>query len=365
VSPRQRPPAPRRGPIFIVGTMGSGTTLLRLMLDSHPRIAIPHETGFMRAYNAMRYIPFKWTGGGWSKRLGWTSEEVDEKAREFFDEMFMRYAGEHGKERWGEKTPYHTWHINAMKRVFPDSVFVAIARHPGAATASNMRRFKQPLKNAVNHYERYAKEIARQAGRHPRRMIVLRYEDLLLRTEPVMRELLGWLGEEWSDQVLEHHVIQGERDHIRIEGKTRAEDSRDPARISRWTRVLAPDDRGYISERLAGIGSFYGYSFEDPEALAPLGRPGSLLFGGREVAKRIDKFPELDIRTRMPVPMNEYRYDPRKFAIVAKPGALPPWPEHMQREEDTPLRRAARPLIKRLPGSERRARRRGATRGYF
>jgi hypothetical protein len=339
--------------------MGSGTTLLRLMLDSHERIAIPHETGFMRAYNAMRFIPFKWTGAGWTRRLGWRNEEVDEKLRDFFDEMFMRYASEHGKERWGEKTPFHTWHIDAMKRVFPDSVFVAIARHPGAATASNMRRFKRSLESAVNHYERYAKEIARQAGRHPKRMIVLRYEDLLLRTEPVMRELLDWLGEEWSDKVLRHHEIQGERDHIRIEGKTRAGDSRDPGRISKWTRALPEEERSYIAERLAGVGAFYGYSFDDPDALAPLSKTGSLLFGGREVAKRIDRFPELDIRTRMPVPINEYRYDPRKFAMAPKPGVLPLWPDHMEREQDTPVRRAARPLVKRLPVSARRALRRG------
>ena len=32
---------------FIVGSPRSGTTLLRLMLDSHPRLAIPPETGFL------------------------------------------------------------------------------------------------------------------------------------------------------------------------------------------------------------------------------------------------------------------------------------------------------------------------------
>src|SRR5687768_7623927 len=43
----------RRGPgsepnpaPFIVGAPRSGTTLLRLMLDAHPGIAIPAETGF-------------------------------------------------------------------------------------------------------------------------------------------------------------------------------------------------------------------------------------------------------------------------------------------------------------------------------
>jgi hypothetical protein len=344
-----RTPAPRRGPIFIVGTMGSGTTLLRLMLDSHERIAIPHETGFMRAYNAMRFVPFKFTGGGWSKRLGWSGKEMDGRLREFFDETFMRYASEHGKERWGEKTPFHTWHIDAMKRVFPDSVFVAIARHPGGTVASVMRRFDEPLKGAVNHYQRYSQEIARQASRLPKRMIVLRYEDLLLRTEAVMRELLHWLGEEWSDQVLEHHIVQGARDHTRIEGQTRADDSRDPSRIARWTSELDESDQSYVAQRLERLGSFYGYSMDDPEALAPLSETGSLLFGGREVARRIDRFADLDLLTRMPVPINDLRYDPKKFAMVAKPGALPPWPEELERPEDTPLRRAARPILAKLP----------------
>ena len=74
-------PAPVRGPIFIIGSMGSGTTLLRLMLDSHRTVAVPHETGFMRIYNSMRFVPFKWTGRGWAKRLGWSDEELDEVLR--------------------------------------------------------------------------------------------------------------------------------------------------------------------------------------------------------------------------------------------------------------------------------------------
>ena len=38
------PPAP-----FIVGVTRSGTTLLRLMLDAHPDMAIPPETHFVPA----------------------------------------------------------------------------------------------------------------------------------------------------------------------------------------------------------------------------------------------------------------------------------------------------------------------------
>lgn len=311
-----RPPAPQRGPIFIVAAMGSGTTLLRLMLDSHESIALPHETGFMRAYNAMQFIPFKWTGRGWAARLGWSQEEFDEKLRQFFDDIFMRYAEQHGKQRWGEKTPLHTWHIGAMKRLFPDSVFIAIVRHPGAAVTSNTRRFHHPLKKATHHYLRYNKEIARHAGMHPKRMIVMRYEDLLLRTEPVMRELLDWLGEPWSDSVLQHHVIQGERDHVRIEGKTKADESIDASRVARWATTVSDSDRKYMSKRLDRIGEFFGYSMDDPATLAPLSDTGSLLFGGPEVKRRIERFPDLDIPTRMPVPIYEHYYHPGKFLMV-------------------------------------------------
>src|SRR4051794_41965086 len=111
------------------------------MLDSHERIAIPHETGFMRAYDAMQFIPFKWTGRRWARRLGWSQDDLDGKLREFFDDIFMRYAREHGKGRWGEKTPLHMWHINAMRRVFPGSGFAAGVGPPRAPHPSDKRPF--------------------------------------------------------------------------------------------------------------------------------------------------------------------------------------------------------------------------------
>lgn len=46
------PDAPLTSPLqgampFVVGANRSGTTLLRLMLDSHPELAIPPETHFV------------------------------------------------------------------------------------------------------------------------------------------------------------------------------------------------------------------------------------------------------------------------------------------------------------------------------
>jgi hypothetical protein len=312
-----------RGPIFIVSPMGTGSTLLRLILDSHERIAVPHETGFMRIYGAMRFIPFKLSGRHWAQRLGWSDEELDEEARRFFERIFMRYAEQHGKQRWGEKTPQHTWHVAKMKRVFPDSVFVAIVRHPGAASASNMRRFGHSVRWAILHCRRYYKEIARQAELDPERVIILRYEDLVLQPEQVMRELLDWLGEEWSPSVLGHHAIQGARDHDRIEGLSRADEPINPERVATWTTEVSEPDRRLISRRLDRIAEFYGYSFEDPAQVSPLSKNGSLLFGGPEVSERIERFPDLELRTREEVPLPERFYHPRKLLLIPYPYERP------------------------------------------
>ena len=341
-------PAPVQGPLFIVGAMGSGTTLLRLMLDSHERIAIPQETGFMRAYNAQRVIPLKFGGQDWARRMGWSRQELDALCRDFYDTIFTRYATDQGKVRWGEKTPYHTWHIDGIARLFPDAVFVAIARHPGAAVASNVRRFEQNPKWGnpgwqANQYRRNNHEIIRQADRRPRRFVFLRYEDLVQKPEAVMRELLDWLGEPWSDSVLAHHAIQAARGgaRVQVEGRTRVDEPVDVSRITKWTRTMDESTRALVRQKLGRIAEFYGYDIDEPLPARPL-REGSLLMGGTHARRRIDQFPDLDLRTA-PVPgLAERPYFPRKVKLV-------PYDAQLARPPAPLRRQIARAAMQRLP----------------
>src|SRR5205085_5837080 len=91
------------------------------------------------------------------------------------------------------------------------------------------------------------------------------------------------------------------------------------------------------------LAEFYGYSMEDASRLAPLGGGGSLLFGGREVAARVDAFEDLDVRTRMPVPYAEQYYQPWRFDLSDAPEEEP------QLTALPTMRRGARPLLRRLP----------------
>jgi Sulfotransferase family len=308
-------PAPVHGPVFIIGAMGSGSTLLRLILDSHDNIAIPRETGFMRAYNAHQFIPYKWSGRNWAKRMGWSRKELDEELAHFYDRIFMRNVERQGKQRWGDKTPYHTWHIDDMARLFPEAVFIGIVRHPGACVSSNMNRWGHTVTQAAYHRARYNREIARQAAQVGECFAIVRYEDLVLRPETLLRELLDWLGEPWSPSVLEHHTVQGARGgRVNVEGRSRVDEPIDTSRIAKWTKTMGEGQRAVVRRRLGALGAFYGYDVDDAAALAPL-REGSLIAAGPDIDARIERHGQLDLRAQGTVPVADRLYDPRKVGI--------------------------------------------------
>jgi Sulfotransferase family len=307
------------GPVFIVGAMGSGTTLLRLVLDSHENIAIPRETGFMRGYDAHRFTPFKWSGGNWAKRLGWSDEELDAIMRELYERLFTRYAERHGKHRWGEKTPLHTWHVEDMARLFPDAQFVGVVRHPAASVASNMARFnRMGLAKAQRHWNRYSGELARQAALQGDRFALIRYEDLVLQPEPLLRALLDWLGEPWSDAVLRHHaVLPGREGKARaVEGWSRTDEPIDPARVARWTTTMRDEHRDWLAERMARRADFFGYSMEAAEPVAAIAQSGSTVVLGAEIDARIAAYPDLDLRAKGRAPIYDGFYDPREVMML-------------------------------------------------
>ena len=285
----------------------------------------------MRAYKAHQFIPLKWSGRDWAKRMGWSREDLDEELASFYRRIFTRNVERQGKQRWGDKTPFHTWHIDDMARLFPDAVFVGIVRHPAGNVASNMNRFGHSLSRAVDHVDNYDRELARQAARHADRFAIVRYEDLTLSAEPLLRELLGWLGEEWSDHVLHHERVQTERHGARVvEGQNRTDDPVDASRTDKWRRTLPARAKTMVARRLGRLGEFYGYAVDASTPVDSLAAGGGLVAGGADIDARIDRFPDLDLRTPVEVPLRDRIYHPGRIQIYERtdpPKKLRPPPE--------------------------------------
>src|SRR5437773_4905516 len=110
------------GPLFVVGCGRSGSTLLRLMLDANPEIAIPGESHFIpqlfaRFGNAGDADAITSALLATPHFAHWKIAEDDvwERVRaierpsfaDVVEAAYLTNADVHGKTRWGDKTPIY------------------------------------------------------------------------------------------------------------------------------------------------------------------------------------------------------------------------------------------------------------------
>jgi hypothetical protein len=187
-------------PVFIVGCQRSGTTLLRLMLDSHPEISCGPETRFLADLGRI-------TGSEWERfsLYGFPKEYWYQRFADLFGGFQHDYAAARGKRRWADKTPMYALHLDLLDAVFPDAQVVHIIRDPRDVVISHRERFGywSALK-AVAKWPRYVEQARMLGGQlgHERYHEV-RYEALVRDPATTMRALLTFLGEAWSDAVLD------------------------------------------------------------------------------------------------------------------------------------------------------------------
>ena len=189
-------------PIFIVGCHRSGTTLLRLLLDSHPHISCGPETGFLTDFARITRDPM------WPhlRQYGFPKEYWHRKVAELFDSFQSDYACARGKVRWAEKTPNYALHLDYINELFPTCQVLHIIRDGRDVVASHLDRWGYiSAVKATRKWPLYIDRTRRVGARLPAtRHREVRYEDLVGDTEAVMRKLLDFLGEPWDEGVLQY-----------------------------------------------------------------------------------------------------------------------------------------------------------------
>jgi hypothetical protein len=220
---------------FIVGVGRSGTTLLRMMLDAHPQLAIPPETHFVPrligAAEAWRVTPERLLDAAindphrrWGD-FGISEEEYLERLREIptvnqadpVRAFFRLYAEKAGKPRWGDKTPGYLTRMRRIKRTLPEARFVHVIRDGRDVALSWNRRLGQregkdpiPVERLAQRWQRQisgAREDADAIGDY----LEIRYEQLVLDTEPTLRRVCEFIALEWDPAMLEYHERAPER----------------------------------------------------------------------------------------------------------------------------------------------------------
>jgi Sulfotransferase domain. len=179
--------------------------------------------------------------------------------------------------RWGDKTPWRAWHLREISRLFPDAVFLAMVRQPGAVATSVSDRFQLSFICGIRHCANTTKEQVQRAAELGDRLLLVRYEDLVTDPETTLREIFAWLEEPWSQRLLEHHRVHSERGTPqRVEGMTRSDQPIDSGRIAAWADTRTDVELAELRRRVGRLGDFYGYDLSDPRALHAIAGRGSL-----------------------------------------------------------------------------------------
>jgi hypothetical protein len=219
----RRPPAP-----FVVGAGRSGNTLLRMMLDAHPEMAIPPETVFWvaaleraagaadpaAAFVSAATEDWRWTdthvdAGAWSAAVRALPRFTPAGAMRAF---YGLYAARFGKRRWGDKTPFYLRHMTMLAAVLPEARFVHIVRDGRDAALSIVPLWFGPnsVEEAASDWRDTVLEARRQGARLAHYFEV-RYEDLVREPEATLRRVCAAVRLDYDPAMLRYAERAPER----------------------------------------------------------------------------------------------------------------------------------------------------------
>jgi hypothetical protein len=255
---------------IIVGSPRSGTTLLRFMLDSHPELAIPPETGFLifpfeeaPDPEISRDLFFRAVTSYPSESPGWadfqiSAEDFQRKLRELLPfsiaeglRMFYRmYADRFHKPRWGDKTPLYCRHLPRIEALLPEARFIHLIRDGRDAAVSLRKQWFSPGHEIgiQAHYWRDNVITAREQGSACQHYMEVRYEDLVRDAPTQLRRICAFVNLDYHPDMLRYH----ERASRRLEehtGRSRADGSvlvTRQARLQQQAQTKHPPDASRI-----------------------------------------------------------------------------------------------------------------------
>jgi hypothetical protein len=227
----------------IVGAPRSGTTLLRFMLDAHPLLAIPPETGFLALADQFggpnarssffeavtRYPPDAPAWNDFGIPLEAFSAALDRiepfSAADGFRAMYRLYAARFGKPRWGDKTPMYALHLPVIAACLPEARFVHLIRDGRDVALSLRQTWFSPgtsMAAQAGHWLQFV-SAARRDGPTTGRYLEIRYEDLVRDPRRTLEAICAFIDLPYSDEMLAYHHgtrlrLQEHGDRVRVDG---------------------------------------------------------------------------------------------------------------------------------------------------
>ena len=225
-------------PIFILSTGRAGSTILTWSLGQHPNIIPQEESNWLGPFAIDAAVGYKrGTLRGERGQLSANFIERDEllaalgdaidrllvSHRHKFENPDLRgragwalppfpvsRAENEPKRRWVDGTPEYSLYVCALRKLFPEALFVHLVRDV-ADVVRSLLNFR-PYGNRLVHTEQEAYEywlrraragVEAERAYGPQRVYRMQYADLVTQPDKAMASLLKYVGEPYAPECLE------------------------------------------------------------------------------------------------------------------------------------------------------------------
>ncbi|HLG09568.1 MAG TPA: sulfotransferase [Gaiellaceae bacterium] len=276
-------------PLIVLGVSRSGTTLLRVMLDRSPGIAIPDESFFVpllarrhrgtvdpKAFlDDLSRLP---TLRAWGVSAADVAPRMRSEmgAGEAIGAIFEAYAAKAGKARWGDKTPMYMRHLPLLERLFPDAQYVHLIRDGRDAATSFLLMPTGTYTRTWAHPESPAEfaclwrtEVAAARALGARvggsRYLEVRYENLVDTTSQVVESICDFANLPFEPTMVEY------AGSVDVSEKPHQQRLRQPptAGVRSWREDMSTIEVRAFEAVAGDLLADLGYELVDPPPRAP------------------------------------------------------------------------------------------------
>jgi len=327
---------PSSPPVFVVGAPRTGTTLVKEILNRHPRIHLFDEVHFferiwddrarlgdlsdprsqaaaiervleiVERFGSDRDVVQTLGADEYRRRLA----ERGGRYRNLLRILLEEGARRHGADVWGDSSPQDILYLDRLLEWYPDARIVVLLRDPRAFLSSYKNYYRRGVATYRERYNpiptsmlwrSYMTALLEAEGRpYAAALHRVRYEELVDDPEGTVRALCAHVGVEFDPALLDvgssnsSWVREGERPGRGIVASSR----------ERWRSELSPTEL-WVGERIYGrlrarLG--YGPPVEPPARLRP--SPLELLRIGASLPARLVN---LLFRTQKPFTLAKLR----------------------------------------------------------
>lgn len=260
---------------FIIGNPRSGTSLFRIMLNGHPDIVSPPESGFLHWWHN-KYREWNKNNNNEQDIDAFISDLLQSKKIEGLNldferikyillknkptdysslmcSVYMTYAELRGKKPSiiADKNNYYIKHLDDLHAIWPDAFYIMVVRDGRDVACSylNIKKLEtsSPYKPILSsEIDLIAKEWKENNERmrlflKGKNHIVVRYEDLVLDCVGELKKVCGFFEIPYDEKMSQYHEIGAEQHDepvSTIDWKRKTFEKPDPLNIGKYKTEL-------------------------------------------------------------------------------------------------------------------------------